>query len=259
MRSVTTDLVHLFFTVPFYLVVLLAALAVRGWWRRDSVWNRLRYYLVVSTVVVYFVSVPALSNAMVGAIEDMYGVPTIAPSVKGDDTYIVVLSGGWFRAVQEGYEIKLGEASWERTDAAVALWMKVGGTLVFTGAPLPDGSNSVAQLMADLARRLGVPKDRILVEAHSRNTHENLLFTERDFHISQKPRVVVLTSALHMSRSVAIAERLGIHVIPYPCDFRADKRPTWQMWLPSNDAAAATEEVLHEIVGILAYRLRGWA
>jgi uncharacterized SAM-binding protein YcdF (DUF218 family) len=60
-------------------------------------------------------------------------------------------------------------------------------------------------------------------------------------------------------RSVAIARQLGIQAIPYPVDFRAHERSSWQMWIPSNDAAMAFEEILHEIIGLLAYKVRGRA
>lgn len=258
MRSVVTELVHLLFVMPFYLIVLLLVLAVRGWLQPGSVWGRWRNRLFGFALVVYFVSIPAFPNWAAAAIEGIHKVPAIPPAAATDETYIVVLSAGWFRASPDGYEIKLGEAGWERTDAAVALWKKIGGTLIFTGAPLPDGSDSVAQRMADLALRLGVPAERVDVEKFSKNTYENIAFCEQQFHLSRKHRVVLVSSGLHLPRAVAIASHLGIKVIPYPVDFRANNNPTWQMWIPSNDAGSASEEVLHEMVGLIAYRLRGW-
>jgi uncharacterized SAM-binding protein YcdF (DUF218 family) len=52
---------------------------------------------------------------------------------------------------------------------------------------------------------------------------------------------------------------MGLAVLPYPCDYHAERRLHWRMWLPSNDAYGAFEEVLHEWVGLIWYRLRGWA
>ena len=210
-------------------------------------------------MLTYVLSVPAFSNALVNILGDTYAVPSLEDvgNTKGN-LYIVVLTGGWFRVTPEGYEIKLAPAGWERTWAAVKLWKQTGGSVIFSGAPLPDESDSVAQAMVRMAQQLGLPKERVLVETLSRNTHENLLFTQRRFHLSEDDTVVLLTSALHLPCSAAIARQLGIKVIPYPCDYRGDKRQKWQLWLPTNDAAQANEEVMHELVGILAYWWRGW-
>ena len=52
---------------------------------------------------------------------------------------------------------------------------------------------------------------------------------------------------------------VGVPAVAYPCDFHAEERPGWRLWLPSNAGPAMLEEALHEWLGLLYYRLRGWA
>ncbi|MBI4997786.1 MAG: YdcF family protein [Rhodocyclales bacterium] len=246
------------FVLPFYVIVLSIGLCIRAYLKRDSPSGRWRNLYLAVALLVYLGSIPVIPNWLVGKVEHTYGTPTI-PADATAQTSILVLSGGWFRSTRDGYEIKLGQNSFERTVAAVELWRRIGGRLIFSGAPLPDGSDSVARQMAKLAVQMGVSDSQVAVEGLSRNTYENLAFCEQQFHLSQQRRVVLISSALHLVRGAAIARQLGIQVIPYPVDFRAHERSSWQMWIPSNDAAMALEEILHEIVGLLAYKVRGRA
>ena len=61
-----------------------------------------------------------------------------------------------------------------------------------------------------------------------------------------------------MPRAAAIARKLEMAVVPFPCNFQANPRPGWQYWIPSNDGAEAFESVMHELIGLAVYRWRGW-
>jgi uncharacterized SAM-binding protein YcdF (DUF218 family) len=208
-------------------------------------------------MLVYAVSVPAIPVAITAWIEHRYPVLDIAAGERSPDNVIIVLTSGWLRSTPSGFEQKIGEAGWERTVAAVALWRKTGGRLLFTGAPAPDGRDSAAAAMARWARALGVPEDALLAEPASLNTRENLLYSKKLLG-EGRHTLWLVTSAIHMPRSVAAARALGLEVTPYPCDFRADQRLTWQTLIPANDALPMLERALHELIGMAAYRLRGW-
>ena len=70
--------------------------------------------------------------------------------------------------------------------------------------------------------------------------------------------VILVVSAFQMSRAVAVARKLDLAVVPFPCDFRARPRTGWQDWIPSNDGAEDFESIMHELIGFAAYRFRGW-
>lgn len=261
MRSVLTDLVHLLLAMPLYVLLGLAWLSVRAWRARTGRLHRWRHALAATGIVVYLVSIPATANVLLAHLEGWWPVPTEAEIKALSGTggpRMLVLTAGWFRRTDAGWTVVMGAPSWERTNQAVALYERHGGRLMFTGAPLPDGSDSVAEHMARAARRLGVPPEAIGVETRSVNTHENMLFSERRFQLRAQGRVLLLTSAIHMPRSVAAARGVGLDVLPYPCDFRADAALKWQHFVPGNEAPGALEEVLHEWLGLAMYRLRGW-
>ena len=94
--------------------------------------------------------------------------------------------------------------------------------LVFTGGP--GGLLGEGPAEAIGARKLwlslGVPEERMMFEAKSRNTWENALFTR----VLVKPKPgetwLLVTSAWHMPRSIGIFRHLGFDVIPYPVAYR---------------------------------------
>ena len=264
MRALATDLAHLLWSVPLYALVGLAWLSVLAWRARSpgAGLARWRHALVLACIVLYVTSIPATANALRGHLEGQWQVPSaaeVAASGGADGPTLLVLAAGWIRQGPQGPMAMLGERSWERLACAVDLQRTSGASLIFTGAPLPSGSDSVAGRMARMAERMGVPAQRIDVEAHSLNTQENLAFAERQFGLHKRGKVVLVTSAVHMPRAVAVARRVGLDVLPYPCDLRAESHLSWYHFVPSNAAVQSLEEVLHEMVGLAVYQLRGWA
>jgi uncharacterized SAM-binding protein YcdF (DUF218 family) len=261
-RATATDLIHLLLALPLQMVLACLAAAAAGWLRGPvSPWFRWRFALLAAAAWTYMLSMPATANALAGWLEAQHPVPADDASLAriGTPRTVLVLSGGWFRPTGSGYEVMFTPADLQRIDTAVALHQRLGARLIFSGAPLPDGSDSVAQRMAARARQMGVPAEAVAVETRSVNTYENLAFSTQAFQLHQAQPVLLVTSALHMPRAVAVARTLGLQVLPYPCDFRAEAPGKWQLWVPSNEGAAALEAALHEVLGLWAYRWSGRA
>jgi uncharacterized SAM-binding protein YcdF (DUF218 family) len=255
MRAFATDLFHLILNPPLALFLLLSALAVLGYRQRTS-FTSLRRVFVAAAAITYLGCTPLISNQVATLLESRY--PLQLPSeTAGNKPIILVLTDGWFRRAEHGYEAHIGEAGWERLEAAIELHKRIGGWLLITGAPSPDGGSSIAEVMAEVMRRMGVAKGQILVETRAQNTYENILLS-KPFVPRDAAPVWLVTSALHMPRAMAVAERQGFRVIAYPCDFRSNRGTSWRAWIPSTHGAVAMERSLHEIFGLAIYRWRGW-
>jgi len=258
MRSFITELVHLFLQVPLWMFLAIAAAAV-GSWRAapETAFRRWRWPLAGGAALFWVATAPALTTTLESTLEHVYEVPQISNADRDADNLILVLTAGWLRKTRDGWDQKLGEAGWARTVEAVDLWKRIGGRILITGAPTPDGRDSAAAAMARLAVRLGVPEDVIVVEPRALNTHENLILSKQLIR-GERVRVWLLTSAVHMPRSMAAARAVGLDATPYPCDFRANETLEWTEFFPSNQARASAEAAVHELLGIVAYRIRGW-
>lgn len=260
MRSFSTDLVHVFLSLPFYSVCVLAGLSIAGFRSgRASPLSRWRYWLASAAALYYVASTEVVGNLLVAKFEAVHRAPAFDME-RSANTTILVLSAGWPQMTAEGYRAYLGADGFQRVMTGVELWRRIGGKLLFSGAPTPELNNSMAHEMARLASALGVPKNAILIEPLSRNTYENLVFSRkllREAGRSGGP-IVMVVGAFLMPRAAAVARRLEMEVTPYPCAFEASPQLDWRYWIPSNDGAQKFESILHEFIGLGAYWWRGW-
>ncbi len=121
--------------------------------------------------------------------------------------------------------------------------------LVFTGG-VTEASRGipVAGVMGDLARRLGVPDVSIFEEKESRNTWENAQLARQLLRPRGVRRVLIVTDSIHMRRAEACFLRAG---------FEVERASVPQVCVSSSNLAML-RSALHEYVGWLVYRKRGW-
>ena len=98
----------------------------------------------------------------------------------------------------------------------------------------PDGKYSEAEHMYKAALELGVAEEDIILENLSQNTVENIRFAlvelQRAFTLNKVRRVLLVTTAYHMRRSLAIARYLfpdHIEIIPCPANDNNTRRDNW--------------------------------
>lgn len=98
----------------------------------------------------------------------------------------------------------------------------------------PDGKCSEAEYMRRAALGAGVAEADIILENSSQNTVENILFAlvelQRTFWLNNVRSILLVTTAYHMRRSLAIARYLfpdHITIIPCPADDNNTRRNNW--------------------------------
>ena len=181
---------------------------------------------------------------------------------------LVVLSGGTLPQVPPRPTIEIDDAGDRVLYGAYLYRQGCAPHIICTGG-VGRGSGALhpaADDMRGLLEMLGVPNEAVIEETKARNTHEhatNLLpfLQERSFK-----RVLLVTSAMHMPRSLGVFRRLcpGIEFIAAPTDFRAtDRIPApWYHELtdliPTSYNLVRFSQAMHEYVGIAYYRMRGW-
>lgn len=105
---------------------------------------------------------------------------------------------------------------------------------------------------------LGVPPERIQVETESRTTHEEAEVVKAMLPSLQVDHIVLVTTELHMRRSVGTFRAAGIEVIPAIAPEPIQVDDQWQRLIPSEAGFSESKALCHELVGILYYRVRGW-
>ena len=131
--------------------------------------------------------------------------------------------------------------------------------IIFSGgsANLTDGPRE-ADYAAAIFERLGVAKDRLIMERRSRNTMENAEFSKELAAPKSGERWLLVTSAFHMPRSIGIFRRVGFPVEPYPVDWRTGRSVDLLEFSPFVlDGLERTEIAVREYLGLVAYRISG--
>src|SRR5262249_28119241 len=127
----------------------------------------------------------------------------------------IVLIGGFHldsRVKSEGFDIRSGMS--ERVMETVRL------SKVYPQAEiLYSGGGLEAQLGKEILIRLGVERERIIVEDQSRSTAENAKFSKIVVAPNQSERWILVTSAFHMPRAMGAFRAFGFPVDADPVDF----------------------------------------
>ncbi len=181
---------------------------------------------------------------------------------------IVVLSGGTQNQISPRPSIEVSDAG-DRVLYAAQLFHRREAAQVICSGNISAGRVAMrpaAEDIAELLVRLGVPRNSIVLETRSQSTHDHAVYLEPMLRQKGFRRVIVVTSAAHMPRSMAVFKRScpGIEFISAPTDFRMidQTRPWYHQLGALVPTPANTEqfcETMHEYVGMLWYRLRGWA
>lgn len=132
-----------------------------------------------------------------------------------------------------------------------------GGTGSLSQEGPPEALFLTQALMAN-----GVNEKDIIIEARSRNTYENAVYSKKLIDSLQlRPPFVLITSALHMKRSNSVFNKSGIDFISFPCDYKviAKSFNLDDTIIPDITLLNNWSYFIKEVVGLYVYRLTGKA
>ncbi len=202
-----------------------------------------------------------LPDALLRQLEDPYGNTPTAQDVQAFEG-VVVLGGALEPSyVWEGRsQVALNFAAERMVVPLALLRQNPKLQLLFTGGEgdlLGQGLSEAARARIFYAS-LGLPPERLLVEDRSRTTHENAVLSARLAGVDPAKPWLLVTSAWHMRRALATFQKAGWNVTPYAVDFATGSRTPWTEYsLVRGSRKWAL--LLHELLGLLAYRLSGQA
>ena len=129
--------------------------------------------------------------------------------------------------------------------------------LISSGGALP-GETSSAIVMRDALVQLGVPPHQILLEAASHDTHDEAILIAPMLNSLRIQRTILVTSAIHMPRSLGTFRAANVHALPAPVNEPGASLPRIRRWSPSTVGLLFSSQLAHEFIGIAYYRARGW-
>lgn len=216
-----------------------------------------RILLSGSFILLWLFSTPFLAEAMLHTLE---GTP---PGLNGGRfngdsppaDVIVVLSGGTYFSAPEYAGDTVSTSSLQRLRYAAKLYRDFKTPVLVTGGKPLGNSISEAQLIKRvLEQEFNTPVQ--WVEEESVNTLESARYSYRVLQNSGIKRIYLVTHAWHMPRTVQVFKEAGFEVIAAPTAFTTRYKNDLLAFVPSANALRDSQIYLHEMIGILWYRLK---
>jgi uncharacterized SAM-binding protein YcdF (DUF218 family) len=232
--------------MPLGISIILVAV---GGLRRSRAWT------VSGLLLLFLSSLPATSDALGSLLESRY--PRLEPTQCHDADAVVVLSG--YAGQKHRFP---GQLEWydpvDRFETGMALYrMGKVRVVILTDSYNPaDGLPHIGPLVRDAAIQHGVPPEAVAVTQAVRTTADEAAAVKEYLQRANLHRIVLVTSAMHMSRAVLLFRRAGIDLVPFPVDYESDKwQWRWRNFEPSSQALDHTHRAVWEIYGHIFYAI----
>jgi uncharacterized SAM-binding protein YcdF (DUF218 family) len=248
-----------FYPVSLCLGILILGLLFLWATRRQRLGKGL---VTLGTVLLLLLSLPFLSRQTLIPLEGRYPALLHPETVSWGEKrgtspkWIVVLGGGHVSDPRLPANSQISAAALGRLVEGVRLYKAIPGSkLLLSGGvvfdPVPE-----AEVMARVAVLLGVKPQDISLETDSRDTEAEAEIIAK---MLGREKFILVTSAMHMPRSMALFRKRGLQPIPAPADFliRESPRPLSGGFFPRATSLGQVETAAHEYLGLAWAWLRG--
>lgn len=216
--------------------------------------QRLGRFLVASGLLLLLAfSTAPVADRLLAPLEERY--PPLDPARVQGIADFVVLGSGHTSDERLPPTSQIDGAALARLAEAIRLQRQLPGSrLLLSGGAVFDPVPN-AEIMAGTAKALGVSAQQIFLETQSRDTEEEAHLIKEI--LGGRPFVLV-TSASHLPRSMALFEHLGMKPLPAPAYHLVKKAATTSpgSFFPSATHLRKSEMAMHEYLGLLWARLR---
>lgn len=208
--------------------------------------------LILISAFSYFLFSTAFADFLIMPLENHY--EEISEEEIKNVNMLVLLTGGVKRE-DNPLNSQLSESTLSRAVGAAQIYFKKEGNLkiIISGSHPLSLVDSVGSLMSDFLVSLGISREDIVLEENSKNTYQSALELKE---IIEEESFALVTSAMHMPRSVYVFEKVGLNPIPAPADFKMEKTLSILDILPDSDNLRKSDLAFHEYFGLIYYKIR---
>lgn len=233
------------------LSVAVATLLIAVGWRRSS------FVLFAVTFITFAAAGCGFApRLLLTQLQTGYGTEVTKWAAHND---IVLLGAG---AQPTDRELELPVFGYGRLFRAFELYRECKARslechIISSGGDISGYGRSEADLYTAALLRLGAVRDDLLNEDRSLNTWQNAQFTAAVLEKHPGGAVVLVTSGLHLKRSIRYFAHFGVRAEPV----RGDYAMASVAWLPNSYNVLLTDLAVHEYIGLLryhVYNLLGW-
>ena len=245
-----TNLISTFLLPPLSLL-LLGAAGVLLWHKRPPL---ARALVTAALALLWLCSTPYFAE---GALHLLEGKPYVVDTKTQPADAIVVLGAGtYFHAPEYGGDT-VDEAALIRLRYAARLQRETGKPILVTGGnPLGNKIPEAEQMKSVLENEFRVPVR--WTEDDANNTLENALYSYALLQKAGFKRIYLVTHAWHMPRAAMVFRQVGFEVVPAPTAWTTRYKLDLLDFIPRAEALRDSRIFMHELIGLIWYRLKSW-
>jgi uncharacterized SAM-binding protein YcdF (DUF218 family) len=250
---------HLHASSPLTMGLLLS-IAVAGLFAQPSArWPR-RFLLTVM-VAYWLMATRTGSTLLVAGLSQGFSALESREAARGADAVVVL--GGGAATFQGGGQVVgiLTMSSILRALEGARVAKLIGARLVVAsgGEPRPDlVQKPESEMLGAVLMAAGVPADRIVEESSSKTTREQARLIPTLLRERGIDRFVLVTSPVHMGRSLALFRAQGIDPVPSVSPMRSEHLPAPSFIVPEQSTLAVSDEALYDYMAWIYYWWKGW-
>ncbi|MHB1177314.1 MAG: YdcF family protein [Daejeonella sp.] len=216
-----------------------------------------RRILIAAFALLLLFSNPFVINQLLGGWE--LKVSGLKPNNHYDAAIIL---SGFMTIDKQTKRMSFGEGVDRMTDGLALYRAGYTDKIIISG-----GSGSIVNDLREsalakefLVRNCGVPDSVIFIDTISRNTYENAVESGKIMKRHNIKTTLLITSAFHMRRAEACFNKLKLIIDIYPTDLLSSKQEYYpsDLIIPSTHNIEKWEILMHEIVGVLLYKIKGY-
>jgi uncharacterized SAM-binding protein YcdF (DUF218 family) len=215
-----------------------------------------KFLTALGLIVLIIASSGITSGYLLLRLENSY--PVFRPDKKNTSgvKWIVILGGGKNACNDVSVSGSLDPDTLQRLVEGMYLAEKIPSAKVVLSGGRPVNGISSSKAYAMTALKLGLDKKRIVMEDEPRDTYEEAV---KVHELIKKDRFILVTSAYHMKRAVALFKKQGMNPVPAPAGHLISQ---CQLFKPGNIMPASTNIInssraVHELLGILYSKMAG--
>ncbi len=217
----------------------------------------------VGLVILVLFSYSAIADKLLRPLERRYDTFEIKSSSTVPETedesaikFVVVLGGGHTSDPELPLISQISKGSLVRLIEGIRIYRKYPGAKLLLSGGVVFDPVSEAEIMARVAREIGVPERDIILESKSKDTRDEALLIKPI--VGNEPFVLV-TTASHIPRSIALFKKLGMNPIPSPIGHSVKDRQglSPSSFFPSTGNIYKVQLAIHEYLGMTWAKLRG--
>ena len=245
----------MFILSPYYWIVFLLLVGV---FSKNKLLKKKSFW--VATIIYFIFGNSALLNLAYKAIEP---APFFQFNITTPYEYGVVLGGG-FVAFDESlpYRIIFNEIANRLTESLELFYSQKIKNLIISGGAGGIGrvKNIEAVHVRSFLREIQFPDSALIIESASKNTYENGVFVKQILDsLKYNGTILLITSAVHMPRAMAVFKNQGINAMAYPADYEQKSKLEYIDYIvPGTHNLYEWQLIFKEWVGFQVYKIKGY-